>query len=295
MKLLLFGASGLLGWELQRTLAPLGEIRAPDRHTIDLSDNAALRRVLRDERPDVIVNAAAYTRVDDAEAHSQEAFAINAAAPQVMAQEARSLDALLVHYSTDYVFDGTKGAPYTEDDVAHPINAYGESKLAGERFIQEAGCPFLILRSAWLYGLRGRNFVTKVLQWARAQPTLRIVDDQVSNPTWARMLAQQTARILAHGGNYVRERAGLYHLASGGYASRYDWAKEILRLDPRPEEQTAKQVQSASSSEMPTAAARPAFSALSSERVEAVFGVPARPWQADLNLAMAEPLTLSDP
>ena len=169
-----------------------------------------------------------------------------------------------------------------------PLNVYGESKLAGENFVREAGGAYLILRTAWLYSMRGSNFVTKVLQWSRRHEKLHIVDDQVSNPTWARILAQLTAHVLMRGPDYVRERAGLYHLAGEGPASRFDWAQEILKLDPRPEEQKTTEVVRAATSDIPTPAIRPLYSALSCDRFAEVFGMRAPAWDHELKLALAE-------
>jgi dTDP-4-dehydrorhamnose reductase len=288
MKILLLGKNGQLGWELQRTLAPLGGITALDFEDLDLGDADALRRKLQDLRPEVIVNAAAYTNVDGAERDRDQAFAINATAPQVMAEEAKSIDASLIHYSTDYVFDGAKGSPYVEGDAPHPVNAYGASKLHGEQAVQAVGGSFLIFRTAWLYSMRGDNFVTKVLSWARKHEVLHIVDDQIANPTWARTLAQLTAHVLFHGAEYVAAHRGLYHLAGDGYASRYEWAKEILRLDPKPEEQMAQDVRRAVTSDIPTPAKRPTFSALNCGLCTEVFGLTAPPWAHELKLALLD-------
>ncbi len=288
MRIVLFGKNGQLGWELQRTLAPLGDITALDFEDVDLGNADVLRQRLRELRPQLVVNSAAYTDVDGAEHNREKAFAINATAPGIMAEEAASMDAPLVHYSTDYVFDGTKSAPYVETDIPNPVNAYGASKLAGERAVQDVGGAYLILRTAWLYSMRGNNFVTKVLSWARKHEVLHIVDDQIANPTWARTLAQLTAHVLTHGKDYVAERRGLYHLTGDGYASRYDWAREILRLDPKPEEQTAKEVRRAATSDIPTPARRPMFSALNCGRCTEVFGLTAPAWQHELKLALMD-------
>ena len=188
-------------------------------------------------QPEVIVNATAYTAVDRAESEPELAMAINARAPGLLAEEALRLGALLIHYSTDYVFDGNKGSPYLESDLPNPLGVYGQSKLEGERAIQAVGGDALILRTSWVYSLRRDSFVTKVLQWSRQQPMLRLVTDQVSNPTWARMLAEATALLLVKGGDgwleWLGERRGLYHLAGSGYASRLEWAQAILKLDPK--------------------------------------------------------------
>jgi dTDP-4-dehydrorhamnose reductase len=288
VKILLLGKNGQLGWELQRTLAPLGTIIALDVEDLDLADTDTLRQRVGEVRPELIVNASAYTDVDGAESNHGKANAINVLAPKILAEEALSLDALLVHFSTDYVFDGAKGRPYAEDDPPNPLNAYGRSKLAGEQAIQSVGGCYLIFRTAWLYSMRGSNFVTKVLAWSRQQETLRIVDDQVSNPTWARTLAQLTADILARKRSELQGRSGLYHLAGGGFASRYQWAAEILKLDPKAKEQKATRLLRAASVDMPTAAQRPLFSALNCDRFTKVFGLTVPPWNQELELALRE-------
>ncbi len=286
MKLLLLGTNGQLGWELQRTLQPLGEMEALDCPEIDMADPARMRAIVRTSRPDVIVNATAYTNVDKAESEADLAEAINGSGPGLLAEEARNLKALLIHYSTDYVFDGRKGKPYEETDLPHPVNTYGESKLAGERAIQSVGGDALIFRTAWVYSMRCKNFVSNVLGWARMNETVRVVDDQTSNPTWARMLAEVTAQILARGNGYLRERKGLYHLAGGGHVSRYTWAQEILWLDPAKQEQVMKHLVPAKSSEFPTPAQRPLFSALDCGKFTASFGLCLPGWEKALKLAM---------
>jgi dTDP-4-dehydrorhamnose reductase len=260
-RLMLIGKNGQLGWELQRTLATLGEVTALDFPEIDLTKPESLREVIRKVSPQIVINAAAYTTVDKAESEYVLAQKVNAEAPGVMAEEAQRLGAAFIHYSTDYVFDGKKGSAYVETDAPHPLNVYGKSKLDGEQFVQEVSGAYLIFRTSWVYSLRGNGFVTKVLQWARQQQTLRIVDDQIGSPTWARMLAEATAQVVAQGRgeaiDYIREKAGLYHLAGTGSCSRYEWAKAILELDPHKEEQVVDELLPAKSSEFPTPAERP--------------------------------------
>lgn len=287
MKVLLLGKNGQLGWELQRALAPMGTLAALGARELDLTDSDAVRRAIRELRPQLIVNAAAYTAVDRAEGEPEKANAINGKAPGILAEECASLKAALIHYSTDYVFDGEKGAPYAEMDALNPLNVYGKSKLAGEEAIGAAGGSFLVLRTAWVYSLRRDSFVTKVLDWARQKETLRIVDDQVSNPTWARMLAEATALILARGLDYLSENRGLYHLAGEGFASRYAWAKEILRLDPRAGEPAERDLLPAATADFPSPARRPHFSALDCKRFKSTFGLQLPEWKDSLQLAMA--------
>ena len=204
MRLLVTGANGQVGWELDRSLAALGNVIALDRWQCDLSRPERLPKLIRNLKPDVIVNAAAYTAVDDAEREEQLATTVNGTAVDVMAQEARRTGALLVHYSTDYVFDGLKDAPYEEEDPPHPVNAYGRSKLAGEIAVQQAGGTFLILRTSWVYSSRGRNFLRTILQLMRGREELRIVADQLGAPTSAAQIAQATVAVI---GAAVRERA----------------------------------------------------------------------------------------
>jgi dTDP-4-dehydrorhamnose reductase len=286
MNLLLLGNTGQLGWELQRTLQPLGDVIACDYLEVDMADAASIRKLVQECRPGVIVNATAYTDVDKAESEPNLAEAINGAGPGVLAEEARKLNAVLVHYSTDYIFDGMKGTPYAENDPPHPVNVYGKSKLTGEQAIQSVGGDYLIFRTAWVYSLRCDSFVSKVLRWARTNVTLRVVDDQISNPTWARMLAEITAQILACGEDHLRERTGLYHLAGGGHTSRYSWAQEILRLDPEKQDQKVKQLIPARTSDFPTSAQRPLFSALECRKFEHVFDQHLPDWDTSLELAL---------
>jgi dTDP-4-dehydrorhamnose reductase len=290
LNLLLLGNTGQLGWELQRTLQPLGVVVALDYPEVNIADAASIRKTVQEHRPEVIVNATAYTAVDKAENERELAEAINGTGAGVLAEEARKLNAVLVHYSTDYVFDGTKGAPYVETDLPHPLNVYGESKLAGEQAIQSVDGNYLIFRTAWVYSLRRDSFVSKVLQWARQNETLRMVDDQISNPTWARMLAETTALLLACAGDnflpWLAERKGLYHLAGDGYASRYEWAKQILALDPSPREQLARRLLPAATTKFPTTAKRPLFSALDCVKFRSTFGLQLPDWKQALVLAV---------
>ncbi len=298
MKILLLGKNGQLGWELQRCLSTFGETVALDFPEIDLSTPAGLshlRRVIGEIQPAVLVNATAYTAVDRAESESAIAFAVNAQAPAIMAEEAKRLGAFLLHYSTDYVFDGRKGSPYTELDTPNPLNVYGKSKLEGEQAILAAGAPAMILRTSWVYAhnlqVTASSFVHKVREWSRSQKTLRLVSDQVSGPTWARLLAEISAQALAMANgqadprHWLEERGGLYHLAGDGYASRLEWGKEILRIDPRKEEQIVTEILPALTSDFPSPAERPLFSALNCDRFTEVFGLRLPPWQAALLLA----------
>lgn len=290
MRILLFGKDGQLGWELQRCLAPLGPLRAVEYPEINLLQPESARSYVREYQPQVIINATAYTAVDRAESEPQAAEMINAVAPGIMAEEARALGAVLVHYSTDYVFDGMKGSPYVESDPVNPVNVYGQSKLDGERVVQAAGCAYLVLRTCWLYSLRRGSFVTKALEWARSRPQIRLVTDQVGSPTWARMLAEITALALSRAGSdpagYFGERSGVYHLAGSGACSRKEWGEAVLRLDPRRAEQVVESVLPALSSEFPTPARRPLYSALNCQRFEDTFDLRLPDWELALSQAM---------
>jgi dTDP-4-dehydrorhamnose reductase len=296
VKILLVGNTGQLGWELERTLASLGEVTALDFPAVNLLDESSTRHVVRGAAPHVIVNATGYTAVDKAESEPEKAAAINARAPALLAEEAHALGAALIHYSTDYVFDGLKGTPNVETDAPYPLGVYARTKLEGEQAVQQTGGAFLILRLSWMYSLRRDSFVTKVLGWSRQQSTLRMVTDQIGNPIWARTAAEATAQLLAMGNAnrvgsagivpWLAERSGLYHFVGPDYASRYEWAQVILRLDPRRSEQVTHQVLPALTSEFPTPARRPLFSALDSRKFTETFGLRLPPWEAALRLAM---------
>lgn len=290
IKIMLLGNQGQLGWELERTLAPLGTVLALDYPEIDLTAPDHLLRTIRETMPAVIVNATAYTAVDRAEDEPEIAHQVNGAAPGLLAELAREIKAALVHFSTDYVFSGETDRPYVESDAPAPLNEYGRSKLAGEQAVTAVDGAYLILRTSWVYSLRRPSFVTKVLEWARKNPELKIVSDQVGNPTWARMLAETTALLLARSGQHpagwIAERRGLYHLAGSGYASRLEWAAAILRLDPRPEEQIAGQVLPARTADFPTPARRPLFSALDCTHFEDTFSLSLPSWIESLHWVM---------
>ena len=293
MQILLLGINGQLGWELRRALATLGQVTALDYPQIDLTRPEQARPVIKRIKPQVIINATAYTSVDGAESEAEVALAINRDAPGIIAEEAKALGAVFIHYSTDYVYDGTKSEPYVETDLPNPVNTYGQSKLAGEHEITQIGGTYLILRTSWLYSLRGETFVNKVLKWSRKYETLRIVEDQVGSPTWCRMLAEATAQVLAMGGvelvGWLADRRGLYHLAGDGYVCRYGWAQEILKYNPNPQEQVTRQVLPSLTSEFPTPAKRPLFSALNCDRFYKTFGIRLPDWRDALRLALDYP------
>jgi dTDP-4-dehydrorhamnose reductase len=289
-KILQIGMNGQVGWELLRTCAPLGDVVALDYPEVDLSDTAGLRKLVAEVKPNIILNAAAYTNVDKAESEPEKARAINAIGPGVLAEEAKKINAVLVHYSTDYVFDGTKGSPYVETDATNPLNVYGQTKLEGEQAIAAAGCANLVLRTSWVYSMRAGGFVTKVLQWARTQKVMRVVDDQISSPTSARMLAEITALILAQGRGdvfgYLQEKGGLYHCAGRGSCSRYEWAKAILELDPHKEEQVVKQLNTEKSSHFTSLVQRPNLSVLSNHLLKSMLSIHLAIWEEELRFEL---------
>lgn len=292
MRISLLGNTGQLGWELERTLAPLGDVVALDYPEVDLVKPASILPLLKQIQPQVIVNATGYTAVDRAESEAALARAINASAPELLAYEASRMGAAFIHYSTDYVFDGVKGSPYVENDKPNPLGVYGRSKLEGEQAVTQAGGAALILRTSWVYSLRRDSFVTKVLAWARQQRGLRLVSDQVSGPTWARMLAEISAQLLVKAGadpyGWLAERKGLYHLAGSGYCSRLEWGKAVLEYDPRRHEQIVQEILPAITTDFPTPARRPLFSALDCTHFSEVFGLQLPAWEEALRLAMSE-------
>lgn len=286
MRILLLGKDGQVGWQLQRSLAPHGEVVACGRAQCDLADPDRIRSVVRELRPDIIVNAAAYTAVDRAESEPELAHRINAVAPGVLAEEAARSGALLLHYSTDYVFDGSKDAPYVEGDPTGPCSVYGRTKQEGEEAVRAAGGKSVIFRSSWVFGARGENFVKTILRLARDRDNLRVVDDQVGSPTPAAMIATVTGvglAMLRHGAALERGETRLYHLAAARPVSWCDFARTIvglagsapgfaLRLKP-------EAITAISSAEYPTAARRPLNSRLDCTRLENDFGLQMPDWQ----------------
>jgi dTDP-4-dehydrorhamnose reductase len=288
MKILLFGAMGQLGTELQRALAPHGDVVAYDIHNLNLENIDVVRDTIRSVHPHVIMNASAYTAVDLAETETDKAFKVNGDIPGLFAEEAAKSNSFLIHYSTDYVFDGAKGTPYLEGDATNPLSVYGGSKLAGEEAIKAGHATYLILRTSWVYSRNRNSFVTKVLEWARKQEVLKIVSDQVSNPTWARTLADVTAQLLNKGSDYLNDRCGLYHVAGNGYGSRLDWATKIIELDPNKQEQMVREILPALTSDFPTPAQRPLFSALDCTLFQSTFDISLPKWEDALKQAMIE-------
>lgn len=292
-KILLTGASGQVGRELRRTLAPLGDVIVAERNTLDLAQPDTIRTTLRRCAPDIIINAAAYTAVDKAETEQELAFAVNGLAPGILAEEAKHLDALLIHYSTDYVFDGTRATPYCEDDIPNPLNAYGHGKLAGERAIAATTARHVILRTSWVYGSHGNNFARTILRLARERTELRIVDDQIGAPTWSRTLAEATAAIITQ---YSRtpnltqdEQHGVFHLSARGATSWCGFAQAILSAAAEHDARyPIPRLTPISTADYPTPARRPLYSLLANDRIRASFGIELPDWQTSLALCMRE-------
>lgn len=290
-RILLTGKSGQVGSELVAMLAPLGTLIACDRSSLDLSDPAAIVATMREQRPEIIVNAAAYTAVDRAETEPALAMAINGTAPGILAEEARRLDAMLVHYSTDYVFDGSKQGAYEETDVVNPLNVYGRSKLAGERAVQASGAKHLILRTSWVYGARGKNFLVTILRLAAERDELKIVNDQIGAPTWCRDIAAATSAILARlaqtGGAPPNTGNGIYNLSAQGSTSWHEFAAAILAGSSTAARKPRAKLIAIPTSEYPSPAARPHNSLLNHDKLRRTFGVELPHWRAGLAACLA--------
>lgn len=293
MKILLLGKNGQVGWQLQRALAPLGEIVALERKDAggDLADPQGLAAAVRAAKPQVIVNAAAYTAVDKAESESQLARLINTEAPAALAREAAASGALLVHYSTDYVFDGSGSAPWQESDATGPLNVYGATKLAGEQAIAASGCAHLTFRTSWVYAAHGDNFIKTMLRLAATRERLTVIDDQKGAPTGAELIADVTAHAISQTLQQPA-KAGLYHLTAAGEASWFDYAQYVLALARQARPQGVKTaaggVQPIASSQYPAAARRPLNSRLDTRRLQAVFGLTLPHWQAGVARVLEE-------
>lgn len=290
-RILLTGANGQVGWELRRTLSSLGEVVALDSKAMNLADADAVRRTVRDIAPGIIVNPAAYTAVDKAEREPDLARAVNAVAPGILAEEAGRLGALLVHYSTDYVFNGSGTAHWREGDACDPLNVYGATKLAGERAIQATGCRHLIFRTSWVYGARGSNFLLTMRRLMRERPELKIVADQVGAPTWCRDLAEATAQVLGQLASPMSaadqaEPWGIYHMTNGGETSWHGFAEAIQALDEFDETCAPAHLLPIPSSDYPTPAKRPLNSRLNCDRLEHVFGLRLQDWRDALALCI---------
>jgi dTDP-4-dehydrorhamnose reductase len=283
LKILLIGKNGQLGWELRGMLAPLGQIIAYGRDLLDVTSNDQISQRIREVRPNVIVNAAAYTAVDRAEIDSENATQVNAIAPGVMAEEAKRIGATMVHYSTDYVFDGTQNTPYVEQDRPNPLNVYGSTKLGGELAIQAVGSKYLIFRTSWVYSNRGSNFLLKILQLAKGCNELKIVDDQFGAPTWSRTIARVTAVALERCPLRDASQSGLFHLSAGGITTWYQFAKEAVA-----QMGLAATVVPISSAQYGARARRPSSSALCTNKLVATFNVDLPFWEVSMRDVLHE-------
>ena len=277
--ILLIGKTGQVGYELERALAPLGQLVSPDRTELDLTSADSIRRAVKTAQPDIIVNAGGFTIVDAAESDPDLAMQLNGAAPGVLAESAAEIGALLIHYSTTFVFDGTKSTPYTEEDEPNPINAYGRSKLAGERAVMAAGGTSLILRASWVYSDRRTNFVLAMLKLARSKPELKVVDDQIGAPTWARDYADATAALLANPAR-LREAPGIYHLSAQSYCSRLQWAQRVIEGAKKYSGIAAgwAELLPTTTALYPHPAPRPLYTATNNEKIEKAFGIKMPEW-----------------
>lgn len=286
MRILVTGKDGQVGWELRRTLAVLGDVIAVDRTQLDLSNPEQAASVVRTIKPQVIVNAAAYTAVDKAESEEPVARAINALTPAAMALEAKKLGALFVHYSTDYVFDGKATQPYRETDAVAPVSAYGRTKEEGERLIRESGAHHLILRTAWVYGVRGKNFLLTMLRLARERDRLRVVGDQIGSPTWSRLIAEASAALVQKtAGSPVAETL---NLTSQGQTSWHGFASAIVARGAELGLCPNVPVDAIGTADYPTPAHRPAYSVLSGEKLDERFGIALPDWQETMELCLGD-------
>lgn len=291
MKILLTGKTGQVGYELERSLQGRAEIIALDRSQMDLASLTQVRDVIRTIKPDLIINPAAYTAVDKAESEPDLAMRINGEAPGAMAEEAKRIGAAMIHYSTDYVFNGGKNTPYIETDPTFPINVYGTTKLAGEQAIQAAGVPHLILRTSWVYGMRGNNFLRTILRLAQEREELRIVADQHGAPTWCRTIADATAQIVAqakgaqHARKWWQERSGIYHLTAQGQTTWYGFAKAILENASLAKKPLLIPI---ATQDYPLPASRPVNSILSGQALAENFHIQTPTWQSSLAKCLGE-------
>ena len=284
-KILVFGRVGQVGWELRHKLACFGPVTSVEYPEVDFSRPDTIRATVRDAEPTVIINAAAYTAVDKAETAPEPAWAINATGPGLIAEEAKRLNALMIHYSTDYVYDGGKEGPWVETDSTGPLNVYGQTKLAGDQAIAASGCDHILLRTSWVYGARGANFLLTMLRLARERAELRIVDDQTGSPTTSECIAQATAQILAQvlapGSGGIAGRSGVYHLTSAGQTTWFGFAQQFLSSLPE-----CPKLTPITTSEYPVPAKRPVNSVLSCQKLAETFGVQMPDWKDALNLVL---------
>ena len=297
MKILLFGKGGQVGWELQRSLAPLGEVIALDfdsvEHCGDFTNLAGLAETVHTFRPDVIVNAGAHTAVDRAESEPDVVRTLNALAPGVLAKEAAAMGAWLVHYSTDYVFDGSGSTPWLETDTPAPLNVYGRTKLEAEQLIQASGCKHLIFRTSWVYGARGGNFAKTMLKLAQEREVLKVINDQIGAPTGAELLADVTAHAIRQAGvkPAIAVQSGIYHLVAEGEVSWFDYASHVVAFaknSPVAAKVMANSIEPVPTTAFPTAARRPLNSRLNTAKLQAAFGVRLPNWKQGIERMLTE-------
>lgn len=283
-KILVAGSQGQIGYELKRTLAPQGKIIATTTQEMDLSDPDSIRKTIRQFSPDIIVNAGAYTAVDRAESDVELCMRVNAEAPGIIAEEAKKLNALFVHYSTDYVFDGSAKKPYDEKDSPNPLNVYGRSKWEGEKSIQHVGGEYLILRTSWVYGRRGKNFLLTMLNLAKTKEHLNVVDDQFGAPTWSRLIAEATAYMVAN----PKKQFGIYNLTSAGYTTWKGFAEAIFEIQHKKDGCKPPRVNGISTENYPTPAIRPKNSVLSHLKINREFHLYMPDWRESLELCLQD-------
>ncbi len=286
MKIFLTGRDGQIGWELCRSLAVLGDVHAFGRRDLDLAAPEAIRTAVRSIKPDVLVNAAGYTRVDDAESDFYAAMQVNGVAPGVLAEEARKCGALLLHFSTDYVFDGLASRPYNENDAPNPINAYGRTKVAGEAAIAAACDRWIVLRTSWIYGTRGKNFLLSMLRLAREKKELRVVNDQIGAPTWCRNVADAAAFVVR--ASTVDLESGIFHIASRGSGSWYDFANAIFETAARRLDFDVPRLCAIDSSSYPLPARRPRNSMLDTRKLSSRLGLQMPEWKVALRMCVED-------
>jgi dTDP-4-dehydrorhamnose reductase len=282
--ILVTGKTGQVGWELQRTLAPLGRVIAPSTKQMDLSNPDTVRDVIRQASPNIIVNAAGFTAVDQAESQPAFTMQVNGFAPGVIAETAEEVGALLVHYSTVFVFDGNKNCPYVESDPPRPLNTYGKTKLAGEAAIIACGKRYVILRASWTYSDRRTNFPLTILRLARERKQLSVVDDQIAAPTWARAYAEATAQLLVRS-DKVADYAGIYHLSADGQTTRYQWTRRIIEIAQErcSNKHNWAKLCPTTTAEYPLPAARPLYNVMDNSKINEVFGIRMHHWEEQLN------------
>lgn len=285
-RIVVTGITGQVGWELRRSLLPLGELISADRKLIDLEKPEQAAAAIRELRPDILVNAAAFTAVDRAEIEPELAQRVNADSVQAMAAVCADLGSLFVHYSTDYVFDGSKPSPYLETDVTSPVSVYGRFKLAGEQALRASGCRHVILRTSWVYGGRGKNFLLTMLKLARERDSLRVVADQIGAPTWSRTIAEATAQLLCRLPQASPPPASLIHLTSTGHTSWHGFAERIVEGGHARHLTRGVPVLPISTAEYPTPARRPLQSCLNTELAETVYGIHMPDWRTCLDLCL---------